>query len=274
MFQRQRTGSVVCRSCGLLVGVNDPECFQCGARNPGLWGYAPVLRRLGNDLGFVPLVMGGCALLYLLTLAADPSAIFSGGGMFSLLSPSGLSLLQFGASGWIPVFYLGRWWTLLSAAWLHGGLLHIGFNLMWIRNMAPLTGEVYGPARLVTIYTVSSVTGFGLSTLMGNQLTVGASAPIFGLFGALYWAGRKTGSSQLGQQALFYAVILFAFGFMLNGVDNYAHAGGFVGGVAAGAVLNPLRQERFSDMLTALLCLALTLMSIVLSIVVPLPPIG
>jgi len=53
MFGRQTTGSVVCTSCGRLVGVNDETCYNCGRRNPGLWGFGPLLRRLGNDLGFV-----------------------------------------------------------------------------------------------------------------------------------------------------------------------------------------------------------------------------
>jgi hypothetical protein len=53
MFKRQRTGSVVCSSCGSLVGVNDDRCYSCGRRNPGLWGFAPALRAFGNDLGFV-----------------------------------------------------------------------------------------------------------------------------------------------------------------------------------------------------------------------------
>ena len=56
MFRRQREGSVICTSCGVLVGVNDDTCYSCGRWNPGLWGYGPALRRLGNDLGFVPLV--------------------------------------------------------------------------------------------------------------------------------------------------------------------------------------------------------------------------
>ena len=56
VFQRQKTGSVVCASCGSLVGVNDETCYTCGRRNPGLWGFSPMLRRFGNDLGFVTLV--------------------------------------------------------------------------------------------------------------------------------------------------------------------------------------------------------------------------
>ena len=71
MLKRQRTGSVVCTSCGVLVGVNDDRCYNCGRRNPGLWGFAPLLRSLGGDLGFVPLVIGACIILYALTLLAS-----------------------------------------------------------------------------------------------------------------------------------------------------------------------------------------------------------
>lgn len=56
MFLKRKTeGSVICASCGVLVGVNDDRCYNCGRRNPGLWGYGPALRSLGQDFGFVPL---------------------------------------------------------------------------------------------------------------------------------------------------------------------------------------------------------------------------
>ena len=61
MFKRQRTGSVVCASCGSLVGVNDDTCYSCGRRNPGLWGFGRALRDFGNDLGFITLVIYGCS---------------------------------------------------------------------------------------------------------------------------------------------------------------------------------------------------------------------
>src|SRR5689334_13130161 len=128
VFGRQRSGSVVCVSCGYLVGVNDDKCYHCGRRNPGLWGFAPVLRRLGHDLGFVPFVSGLCVILYVLTLIVSGGDIGGGGGM-NIFAPNTFSLMLFGASGAIPVFGLGRWWTVLSAGWLHGGLLHIVFNV-------------------------------------------------------------------------------------------------------------------------------------------------
>ena len=81
--------------------------------------------------------------------------------------------------------------------------------------------------------------------LGGGRLTLGASAPIFGLLGALVYYGRRGGSSLMTRsEAMGYAMTLFVIGFILPGVDNYAHAGGFVGGYLAGMWLDPLKPER------------------------------
>src|SRR5215831_4544485 len=98
MLRRQRTGSVICTSCGVLVGVNDDHCYNCGRRNPGLWGFAPALRALGQDLGFVPFVMGTCVILWGLTLVASGGQI-SMRTDFSFLSPAQVAMFIFGASG-------------------------------------------------------------------------------------------------------------------------------------------------------------------------------
>ena len=282
MLGRQSSGSVLCASCGKLVGVRDETCSSCGRRNPALWGFAPVLRRLGNDLGFMPLVVFGCAGLYVASLAVDPRGIRMT-GLFSFLSPSLQSLILFGASGAIPVFGLGRWWTVLSAAWLHGGLLHIAFNVLWIRQLAPATAEFFGASRTVIIYTVAAISGFLLSTLAGAflgasplpflrgaQFTIGASAPIFGLLGALVAYSRR-GSGAVGSQALSYAVVLFVFGLVAPGVDNFAHLGGFGGGYLAGRIFNPLESERLHHLVGALACLAATVLSIAASLLGGMP---
>jgi rhomboid protease GluP len=272
---RQKWGSVVCPSCGTLVGVSDQQCLTCGRWNPGLWGFAPFLNRLGRDLGFTQFVMGSCITLYALMLFVDPYNI-NAGGFLNFLSPSRRSLFLFGASGVLPVFGVGRWWTVLTAGWLHAGLLHIFFNMMWIRQLAPATSETYGPSRMVIIYTLAGVTGFTASTLaaafvpvLGGSagFTVGASAPIFGLLGALIYYGRRTGSSMIGDQAKSWAVALFIFGFIFPGVDNWAHLGGFVGGYATSKFLDPLRQERLDHLILALVCLAVTGIAFVFSIV-------
>ena len=281
MFKRQRTGSVVCASCGSLVGVNDDQCYSCGRRNPGLWGFAPFLRRLGSDLGFVPIVMYVCGGLYLATLIMSMArgSNVMGGGPFSILSPDGLALFAFGSSGAVPVFQYGRWWTVLSAGWLHGSVLHILFNMMWARDLGPATADLYGPSRLVIIYIVGGMCGFIASSLAGHYLnwmpvyflrgagfTVGASAPIFALLGALVCYGNKTGSSMVRGQALNFAIILGLFGLLPGmAIDNYAHAGGFVGGYLTALWMNPLQRERGDHMLIAVLLMAASALAIVYS---------
>src|SRR5215510_4598097 len=118
---RQKWGSVVCPSCGNLVGIKDDRCFTCGRWNPGLWGFAPVLNRLGRDLGFTQFVIGSCVGLYALMLMMDPRGINTDPG-FNFLSPSDWSLAVLGESGVVPVFFWHRWWTVLTAGWLHAGL--------------------------------------------------------------------------------------------------------------------------------------------------------
>ena len=98
MLGRKTTGSVVCPSCGSLVGVRDERCYMCGRANPSLWGFAPILRQLGADMGFVPLVVGVSTVLYVLTLfMSGPDLQIMGGG-FNILSPGTRALVIFGAS--------------------------------------------------------------------------------------------------------------------------------------------------------------------------------
>jgi rhomboid protease GluP len=280
LFKRQTSGSVVCVSCGNLVGVSDERCYTCGRWNPGLWGYAPALRRLGQDLGFVQLVVWGSAGLYLASLVASGADAMGGMGPMSILSPNSLSLFLFGASGAMPVFGYGRWWTVISAGWLHGGILHILFNMLWVRQLGPATAELYGAGRMIVIYTVAGICGFLLSSvagaylgflpfgfLRGAQLTVGASASIFGLLGGLVYYGRRTGSSMVHREALQYAVVLFVMGFIMSGVDNYAHAGGFAGGYLISKFMDPLKPERIDHLVWGLGCLVAAALSIAASLV-------
>jgi len=92
---------VLCSSCGVLVGVNDPTCYNCGRRNPGLWGFGPALRALGNDLGFVNIVTAGTVIMYVLSL------VMSRDGNQIGLSPSSVALRVLGASGASPVLEFG-----------------------------------------------------------------------------------------------------------------------------------------------------------------------
>jgi rhomboid protease GluP len=277
VFRRQRTGSVICTSCGVLVGVGDDRCYNCGRRNPGLWGWAPAFRALGHDLGFVPFVIGTCLVVYALMLVFSRGSIETG-NMFALFSPSDLVLFLFGASGSLPVFGFARWWTVLSASWLHAGLLHIFFNMMAARQLAPMTADMYGPGRMVIIYIVGGVAGFTLSSvageffpailiLRGGRFTVGASASISGLIGAILAYGHRSGSGMARSYAMQSVIMLLMMGFLIPGIDNYAHLGGFGGGYLVARYLDPLKQERIDHLAIAVGLLALSVLSVIASVI-------
>jgi rhomboid protease GluP len=151
-------------------------------------------------------------------------------------------------------------------------------NMMAVRQIAPGVAELYGPARTVIIYTAGSVVGFALSSfagafippiliLQGSTITVGASASIAGLIGAILAYGHQTGSTMARSYAGSYIVGLIVIGFLPFGIDNYAHAGGFAGGYLAARLLNPMKSERVDHVIVALVCIAASLLSIVVSVI-------
>lgn len=261
MFKRQTSGSVVCPSCGRLVGVQEPACPHCGRKNPGMFGFGRFVQGLGQSFGLTQVIMAGCIILYLVSLALDPTHVvwFQG---FSSLQPGVMGVRSLGASGSVPVFGLGWWWTIFSASWLHGSLLHILFNMLWVRQLAPATERLFGPGRMMLIYLVSGAAGFALSTVFGSPLTLGASAAIFGLLGALVRYGRRTGSNAIGRQAWTWAGMLFIFGLLMPGIDNFAHFGGFVGGYLIAVWLDPLKPEKTDHLVGALIGLLVSAMAV------------
>src|SRR5262249_47023304 len=199
------------------------------------------------------------------SLVIDPLGAMSPRGPFEIFSPSFAALQRLGMTGVGP-WMAGQWWTLLTSIYLHGGVLHILFNVLWIRQLGPAVEELYGPARFFVIFTVSGVVGFVVSDVIGVSFTVGASGSIFGLLGAMVAFGRRRGGAfgamvlrQYGQ----WALLLFILGFFMSGVNNLAHAGGFLGGLAAGLVLSlaERRAETTVDHLIAAGLLVLTLVA-------------
>ena len=267
---RKTTGSILCPSCGRLTNASAPVCLICGRRNPGMWGFAGPLRQVFRSWNFTNAVTLACVVLYVATLVLDPAAALRPRGIFDVFAPSNRALWAFGAAGAIP-WQAGHWWTVLTAIYLHGGILHILFNLLWIRQLGPEVENYYGPARLVVIFTVSGVAGFLVSNEFGVPFTVGASGSIFGLLGALVAYGRRRGGAfgrlhlqQYGQ----WALVLFIAGFIMAGVNNFAHAGGFIGGFVSGLVLSlaERRAETTLDWLLASAAIVVTVAGFALSL--------
>lgn len=264
------TRTILCPSCGRLTRADAEECLICGRRRPGMWGLSGVFRKVFRSGGPTQFITIACIALYVLSLAVDPAGALRPRGPFEVFSPSNRALQLLGATGSFA-WAQGEWWTLLTAIYLHGGILHILFNVLWIRQLGPAVEELYGPARFLVIFTVSGVGGFVASNVLGIPFTVGASGSIFGLLGAMVAFGRRRGGvfgtmvlRQYGQ----WALLMFVLGFFMSGVNNLAHAGGFVGGLATGFVLAlaERRAETTIDHVLAGAAIVVTLAAFVLAL--------
>ena len=138
-------------------------------------------------------------------------------------------------------------WQLLSYGFLHGSWPHIIFNMLALAMFGAPLEYTWGPKRYLAYYTVCMV-GAGLCQLGvgawvmaqggGGYPTIGASGAIFGLMGALISYGRRTGQSYVTGQLWTSAILMFVMSFMMGGhVNNWAHAGGFVGGFLAAQLM-------------------------------------
>ena len=154
---------------------------------------------------------------------------------------------------------------MLSAGWLHGGLLHIFMNMMAVRQLAPAIAELYGPGRMVIIYTVGGAAGFALSSFAGVP-----SRPFRFLRRTVHRRrvgvdrrpdrrdlaySQRTGSTLARSYATQSPSCSCCHRLLLPGIDNYAHAGGFAGGYLAARLLDPLKPERIDHIVIAVLCL-------------------
>lgn len=267
----RHTGAILCPSCRKLISLDEPRCPFCGAVRPGLWGYGPVLQRfLGAEADVVTWIVFACIGLYIAGLLMDVRGALQSRGILSLLSPSSEALYRLGMTGSGSLFGT-RWWTLFTAIYLHGGLLHIFFNMMWIRQLGAEVQQLYGSARFVILFSLTGAAGFVVSGMFGVRFSIGASGAIFGLLGAML-AFTLRHRSSLGalasRQVLQWAVIMLLFGFMTPGVNNWAHLGGFGSGFLLGRLIPSAAEKRpkLVEQLAALALLAVTVMGFVLSL--------
>ncbi len=186
------------------------------------------------------------------------------GGVRGFLSPGQTSLLLLGATGTYPIDQFGRYWSLISASYLHGGILHLVFNLMALKQIAPRVASEFGSSRMFSIYTIGGIIGFGVSYLAGVPFTIGASAAVCGLIGALLYYGKSRGGAygnSVYREVSGWVVSLFIFGFIFPGINNWGHGGGILGGIVVAAVVgySERRRENHFDRALALLCGLVTL---------------
>lgn len=134
----------------------------------------------------------------------------------------------------LPGLREGQWWRLITAGYLHIYPMHIMMNMIGLYNLGPLAEEIFGTRRMFTIWTISTLGGFLLSTIWTPNPSLGASAGLFGLVGALIAVGvlsKHAYAKDLQRQLLINAGIGFLIGSLpMFPIDNAAHLGGMIGG--------------------------------------------
>jgi rhomboid protease GluP len=229
----------MCPHCRAFITSKDKICPYCDTevgpraidrRDPGaiFAGMIPAAR-------FVTIVILTLnAGMFLATVLASMKA--GNGG--ALMGIDGVTLKKFGASWVAAMSYDGQWWRLLTAGFLHGNLMHIGFNSWAMMDVGAHTEEVYGQRRMLVIYLLSTIGGFLASYLWlsgrPDHFSVGASAGLFGLIGAMIAVGvlhkRSMEASMIKAFYIRWAIYGMLLGLLFPMTDNAAHIGGLATG--------------------------------------------
>ena len=159
--------------------------------------------------------------------------------MRTLFGMSSDASYRLGASYPYSIFVLNEYWRVVTAMFLHGGLLHIGFNMMALMQFGPALEEVYGSPRYLFLYVVTGAFGF-LASAFTRHFSLGASGALLGVMGAILAITTKRGGAymrELRSRLIASLVFLFALGLMgVMSMDNWAHGGGLVAGFALGKI--------------------------------------
>ena len=217
----------ICPDCMInaSVGFQCPECVH-GAAASAPKITSPVGAPLAEKPTVTYVLIGINVFAFLLMLVSGTEETATQWGMF----PPSIALDN-------------EWWRLVTSAFLHGGWLHIAFNMYVLYSLGPTLERLLGHSRYLMLYLLAALGGAVCSYAFSDVLTVsvGASGAIFGLMGALVVAGRKLRYDIT--QVLILLAVNFAIGFMAPSVDWRAHVGGMVVGAAVAAifVLPPAR---------------------------------
>jgi membrane associated rhomboid family serine protease len=155
------------------------------------------------------------------------------------------NLIRWGAN-YAPLVVQGQYWRLITANFLHIGLLHIAVNGYSIYILGRQAESLFGHPRFVVIYLLSGISGAVFSFMITQGLSAGASTSLFGLFGALaifFYKQRKL-LGEVGRQQLINLGVILLINIVIgispgSGIDNWGHLGGVLGGAILGWFLCP-----------------------------------
>jgi rhomboid protease GluP len=242
----------MCPNCRAFITTSDKVCPYCEVKV----GPRAIERRSPADVlgGLIPHARFTTVVILLINTGFYVAMVLhmmrsNAGGLatdFDLRT-----LVDFGAK-YGPAIRAGQWWRLLTAGFLHGGLLHILMNSWVLFDLGAQTEENFGTSRYLVFYFVSTITGFYASFLWSPVgVSIGASAGIFGLIGAMIALGvrdRSAYGTAVRSVYTRWAVYGLLMGLLpFFAVDNAAHIGGLAGGFAAAYLAGTPRYSETTE---------------------------
>lgn len=229
-----------CPECNGLVHHEDAVCPSCGASVPSRTIYM-ITRAIGL---VAPKQSGALVLSFIgVMLGLFAVSVFLQGSS-AIMRPTSDTLYRFGM---MSNYFIdaGEYWRLFGFGLVHGGLIHIFFNSMWLVQIGPALEAEIGPRRMLVLITISQLTS-AIAVYFGGGFVVGASGWLFGLigFGAAYF--HRAGRAQHGTRNHFITWGMYGlmFGFIMPGISNTAHIGGLLGGALLGLVADVSHARR------------------------------
>jgi rhomboid protease GluP len=216
---RQMETRRMCPNCRAFITTHDRVCPYC---NEKVGPRAIDRRNPSPILGLIPHAQFVTAVILLINI-----------GIF-IASYLNNSLTAAGEKARLEIRE-GEWWRLVTAGFLHGGFLHIALNSWVLFDVGGQVEQVYGASRMLVIYFISTIAGFYLSYLWTPAYSVGASAAIMGLIGAMIALSmhhRSALTAAIRANYIRWVIYMLLIGLLLPGIDNAAHVGGLAAGFA------------------------------------------
>ncbi len=270
----QRCGRVICPDCmrDSAVGFQCPECVKEGARatrsgrtaygglRPGNAGITSIAIIALNVTVWLVVVMDGgrsSRLLDYLMLRPNGLCFVPGQGGFEVTQAQ----CDAGGATYLPGVADGAYWQLMTSAFTHLEIWHIGFNMLALWVLGPQLELAVGRLRFVALYLISALSGSTLVYWASAEYgaTLGASGAVFGLMGALLVIAYKVKADV--QQILLWLGINAVLTFTISNLSWQGHLGGLLGGMAIAAILvYAPRRRRTPVQVTGLAVLTLLLL--------------
>jgi len=224
--------------CGQMLVAGDTVCPACERRQ-----YTPyaVRKMLRLARSFIPGELPGTAFVVLLIGVSFILQLRVGSG--GIMNPNDTAeLYELGAS--FPFLTVGPHpWRAFTYTCLHGGLMHVAFNMIVLFQIGPLVERTFGSARFLAAWVFTGALAAVLPIFItGGSLVIGASGAVFGLMGMALIYGHQVGTAQgrhIRDIMIRWTIYTTIFGFMMGNVAHSAHFGGLAAGIAFGYLAPP-----------------------------------